>query len=78
MNVHMFANFGANRASPLVAFPECVLRLVRLFTTVRTDSRKNMPKTTCIHRQLQFRLEHAYINVTNSSAIFVAVSGALA
>ena len=38
------AKFGANRPSRLVAFPEFVLRLVRLFAAVRADSRKNMPK----------------------------------
>ena len=44
MNVHMCAKFGANRPSRLVAFPEFVLRLVRLFAAVHADSRKNTPK----------------------------------
>ena len=44
MKLHMCAKFGANRPSRLVAFPECVLRLVRLFAAVRADSRKNTPK----------------------------------
>ena len=44
MNLHMYAKFGANRPSRLVAFPEFVLRLVRLFAAVRADSRKNSPK----------------------------------
>ena len=43
-NLHMCANFGANRPSRLIAFPEFVLRLVRLFAAVCADSRKNMPK----------------------------------
>ena len=43
-NLHMCAKFGANRPSRLVAFPEYVLRLVRLFAAVRADSRKNTPK----------------------------------
>ena len=37
MNLHMCAKFGANRPSRLVAFPEFVLRLVRLFAAVRAD-----------------------------------------
>ena len=44
MNLHMSANFCANRPSRLVAFPEFVLRLVRLFAAVRDDSRKTTPK----------------------------------
>ena len=44
MNLHMCAKFGANRPSRLVAFPEFVLRLVRLFAAVRADSRKNTQK----------------------------------
>ena len=63
----------------LVAFPEFVLRLVRLFAAVRADSRKNTPK------------KHLYIENYNSgpnmqtstsltffTAIFVTFSGALA
>ena len=41
MNLHMYAKFGANRPSRLVAFPELVVMLVRLFAAVRADSRKN-------------------------------------
>ena len=44
MNLHMCAKFGANRPRRLVAFPEFVLKLVRLFAVVRADSRKNTPK----------------------------------
>ena len=44
MNLHMCAKFGANRPSSLVAFPEFVLRLVRLFAAVCADSHKNTPK----------------------------------
>ena len=62
MNLHVCAKFGANRPSRLVAFPEFVLRLVRLFAAVRADSRKNTPKKiytskiiiparTCRHRR---------------------------
>ena len=69
MNVHMCAKFGANRPSRLVAFPECVLRLVRLFDAVRADSRKNTPKDniyTCTSNEnSNIRPEHADINVTN-------------
>ena len=80
MNLDMWAKFGANRPSHLVAFPEFVLRLVRLFAAVRADSRKNTPKT-----------QHCYIENYNSgpniqtstslplfTAIFVALGGALA
>ena len=80
MNVHMCAKFGANRPSHLVAFPEFVLTLVRLFTAVRADSRKNTGKK-----------QHVYIKNYNSglnmqtptsltffTANFVAFSGALA
>ena len=45
MNLHTCAKFGASRPSRLVAFPEFVLRVVRLFAAVRADSRKNTPKT---------------------------------
>ena len=65
MNMHMCAKFGANRPSRLVAFPEFLLRLVRLFAAVRAGSRKSTQKTTFIHRKLQFRPEHADVNVTN-------------
>ena len=42
MNLHMpNAKFGAIRPSRLVAFPEFMLRLVRLFAAVRTSSRKS-------------------------------------
>ena len=44
----MFAKCGANRPSRLVAFPEFVIRLVRLFVSCQ--------KTTFIHRKLKFRL----------------------
>ena len=49
------AKFGADRPSRLVAFPEFVLRLVRLFATVRAGSRKNTPKK-----------QHLYIENYNS------------
>ena len=49
MKLHMCAKFGANRSSRLLAFPEFVLRLVRLLATVRAVSRK---KNTFIHRKL--------------------------
>ena len=65
MNLHIFAKFGANRPSRLVAFHEFVLRLVRLFAAVRADSRKNAKKTTST-------------SLTFFTAIFVAFSGALA
>ena len=80
MNVHMCVKFGANRPSRFVAFPQCVLRLVKLFVAVRAESRKNTPKK-----------QHLYIENHNSgpnmqtstsltlfTAIFVAFSGALA
>ena len=80
MNLHRCAKFGANRPSRLVAFPEFVLRLVRLFAAVRADSRKNTPKK-----------QHLFIENYNSgptmqpstsltffTAIFVAFSDALA
>ena len=80
MNLHMCAKCGANQPSRLVAFPECVLRLVRLFAAVCADSRKNTPKK-----------QHLYIENYNSdpnmqtstsltffTAISVAFSGALA
>ena len=76
MNWHMCAKFGANLPSRLVAFPEFVLRLVRLFAAVRADSRKK---------------QHLYIENYNSgpnmqtstpltffTAIFLAFSGMLA
>ena len=44
MNLHMCANFGANRSNRLVAFLEFVLRLVRLLAAVHVVSRKNTPK----------------------------------
>ena len=44
MNVYMCAKFGANRPSRMVAFPEYVLRLFRLFAAVRADSRKHTPQ----------------------------------
>ena len=79
MNLHMCSKFGANRPSRFVAFPEFVLRLVRLFADVRADLHKTRKKT------------HLYIENYNSgpnmltstsltffTAIFVAFSGALA
>ena len=76
MNLHMCAKFGANLPSHLVAFPEYVLRLVRLFAAVRADSRKT---------------QHLYIENYNSgpnmqtstpltffTAILLAFSGMLA
>ena len=67
MNLHMGANYGVNRPSRLVAFPEFVLRLVQLFAAVRADSPKNTPKYLYIENKLlnSFRPEHADINVTN-------------
>ena len=59
----MCAEFGANRPNRLVAFPEFVLRLVRLFVAVRADSRKNTPKN--IYSSKIIIPAHADINVTN-------------
>ena len=44
MNLHICAKFGGNRPSGLVAFPEFVVRLVRLFAAVLADSRKEHVK----------------------------------
>ena len=65
MNLHMCAKFGANRPSRLVAFPEFVLRLVRLFAAVRADSRKNTPKNNIYTSKIIIPAEHADINITN-------------
>ena len=43
-NPQTCTKFVANRSSRLVAFPESVLRLVRLLAAVRAVSRKNTPK----------------------------------
>ena len=63
MNLHMCAKFGANRPSRLVAFPEFVPRLVRLFATVRVDSCKNTPKNN-IYTSKIIIPAHAEINLT--------------
>ena len=73
----MCAKYGANRPSRLVAFPEFVLRLVRLFAALRA--------------QKHAKKQHLYVKNYNSgpnmqtstsltffTAIFVAFSGALA
>ena len=77
MDLHMCAKFGANRPSRLVAFPDFVLRLIRLFAAVRADSRKNTQKN-------HLYIENSGANMQTSTslafftAIFVAFSGALA
>ena len=42
MNLHMCAKFGANQPSRLVAFPEFVLRLVRLYALTRAKTRQKL------------------------------------
>ena len=44
MNLHMCANLVPIGPAGLVAFPEFVLLLIRLFAAVCADSRKNTPK----------------------------------
>ena len=80
MNLHMCAKFGANRPSRLVAFPEFVLRLVRLFAAVRADSRKNTPKNNIYTSKIIIPAPNIQTStsLTFFTAIFVAFSGALA
>ena len=81
MNLHMYAKFGANRPSGLIAFPEFVLRLVRLFAAVRADSRKNTPKNNIYTSKIIFPAQtnmQTSTSLTFFTAIFVAFSGALA
>ena len=82
MNLHMCAKCGANRPSRLIAFPEFVLRLVRLFAAIRADSRKNTPKNTIIFLYIENYNSGPNMQTSTSltffTAIFVAFSGALA
>ena len=76
----MCAKFGANRPIRLVAFPEFVLRLVRLFAAVRADSCKNTPKKQhlYIENYNSGRNMQTSTSLTFFTAIFVAFSGAIA
>ena len=82
MNLHMCAKFGANRPSRLVAFPEFVLRFVRLFAAVRADSSKNTPKnntyTVYIENYNFGPNMQTSTSLTFLTAISVAFSGTLA
>ena len=56
MNLHMCAKFNTIRPSCLVAFPEFVLRLVRLFAAVRAKKQHLyikiiIPARTCRHQR---------------------------
>ena len=78
MNLHMCATFGANRPSRLVAFPEFVLRLVRLFAAVRADTRKTTKKNVYIENYNSGSNMQTPTSLTFFTAIFLAFSGALA
>ena len=72
MNLHMYVKFRVNRPSRLVAFPEFVLRLVRLFAAVRADSRKNTQKNniyTCSPSRLRRAIATARANPHSSERI---------
>ena len=80
MNLHMCAKFGANRHSRLVAFPEFLLRLVRLFAAVRADWHKNTPKNNiCTSKIINSGPNmQTSTSLTFFTAIFVVFSGVLA
>ena len=79
MNFHMCAKFGANRPSRLVAFPEFVLRLVRIFAAVRADlAQKHAKKQHLYIKNYNSGPNmHTSTSLTFFTAIFVAFSGAL-
>ncbi len=78
MNLHMCAKFGANRSSRLIAFPEFVLRLVRLLAAVLADSRKNTQKNNIYTSKIIIPARTCWHKRNYLTAIFLAFCGALA